>query len=636
MKSKLRFTTMMVALIMVLGMTNAIAQFEIGQAAASPTIDGTIDASWESLAMYVGVDPTTWTPNPDLKSLADCSFKWTAVWDADSLYILAIIKDDITTTGSQAEGSAAIQWMNDNVEIAISDPAGSGNTVFFRFGYGRAPEALGQLDGKPTPDGANYATADSDDGWIMEAAIPWANLSSDTVDFSAYPAIDLMLNMNLYVADLDDPEGSSWDQLSGHVQWPWGWGATDVKLVATATVDNEAPAAVTGLASANVTYNSADLSWDASGDADVIGYLVLANDAPKAYVRGATQISLAGLAQETAFNISVIAVDGQNLSSGSSTDFTTGTPPVPLDLDVDYYTGGFATPFEDLDYMDALTAQPFGYHYGDANVDEMDLAANMKVAWTTAGLFMQVNVIDESILNGSENGWENDNCEYHFDMGAERDGSSTEDAFENYDPNNFQYRAIPQSAAQTGSTPAPDWTGVTMATYDNYGDGVDVIGYTLEVSWPWAALNASSGLTLVPADGAKFAFDPKVSDKDEDGSVATVTWSSYTHDEQYKNDAEFGMITLKGGPTGMNDPAFMNGIKLYPNPARNFATISFKSAFTGSVTVIDVTGKVVVTRNLQSVSGEVNLDVSELSRGLYVVSFENESGERNATKLILK
>ena len=33
--------------------------------------------------------------------------------------------------------------MNDNVEIAISDPAGSGNTVFFRFGYGRAPEALG-------------------------------------------------------------------------------------------------------------------------------------------------------------------------------------------------------------------------------------------------------------------------------------------------------------------------------------------------------------------------------------------------------------------------------------------------------------------------------------------------------------
>jgi hypothetical protein len=245
-------------------------------------------------------------------------------------------------------------------------------------------------------------------------------------------------------------------------------------------------------------------------------------------------------------------------------------------------------------------------------------------------------VIDESIQNGSANGWENDNCEYHFDMGAERDGSSTEDAFDNYDPNNFQYRAIPQSAAQTGSTPAPDWTGVTIATYDFYGDGVDVIGYTLEVSWPWTSLNASSGLTLVPADGAKFAFDPKVSDKDEDGSSATVTWSSYTHDEQYKNDAEFGMITLKGGPTGMDNLAIMNGIRFFPNPAESFATISFESAFTGSVTVIDVTGKTVLARNLQRVSGELTLDVSEFSRGLYIISFENESGERGATKLILK
>ncbi len=264
-------------------------------------------------------------------------------------------------------------------------------------------------------------------------------------------------------------------------------------------------------------------------------------------------MALAGLTQETTYTINVIAVDAQNLAGAATTAFTTGTPPVALDLDVNYYSGGFTTPFEDLDYMDALASQPFAYHYGDANVDEMDLAANMKVTWTTEGLFMQVNVTDESLQNGSVNGWENDNVEYHFDMGAERDGSSTEDAFDNYDPNNFQYRAIPQSAVQTGSTPAPVWTGVTIATYDYYGDGVVAIGYTIEMSWPWDALNASSGLTLVPADGAKFAFDPKVTDVDEDGSGATTTWSSFTHNEQYKNDAEFGMITLKGGPTGIGD-----------------------------------------------------------------------------------
>ncbi len=80
----------------------------------------------------------------------------------------------------------------------------------------------------------------------------------------------------------------------------------------------------------------------------------------------------------------------------------------------------------------------------------------------------------------------------------------------------------------------------------------------------------------------------------------------------------------------------MNGIQLYPNPAINFATISFETAFTGSVKLFDVTGKSVVSRSLLNVSGEVNLDVSALSRGLYIISFENESGERNATKIILK
>ncbi len=264
---------------------------------------------------------------------------------------------------------------------------------------------------KATPVGSSYATASTDDGWLVEAAIPWSILSSDTVDFSGYPAIDLMLNMNVNVADLDDPEATAWDALSGHVQWPWGWGKTDVKMVATATVDDTAPAALTGVSSANVTYNSADISWDASADDDVVAYLILANDAPKVYITdpAATTVNMAGLDPETVFTISVVALDAQNLSGETSTDFTTGSTPVALDLDIDYYTGGYTTPFEDLDYMDALVTQPYAYHYGDANVNEMDLAANMKVVWTTAALYMQVNVTDEDIVAGEADAWNNDN-----------------------------------------------------------------------------------------------------------------------------------------------------------------------------------------------------------------------------------
>ena len=54
-------------------------------------------------------------------------------------------------------------------------------------------------------------------------------------------------------------------------------------------------------------------------------------------------------------------------------------------------------------------------------------------------------VVDNDIYNAvAENGWSNDNVEYHFDMGNERDGTSCEDVDgDKYLQDNFQYRAVP-------------------------------------------------------------------------------------------------------------------------------------------------------------------------------------------------
>lgn len=175
-----------------------------------------------------------------------------------------------------------------------------------------------------------------------------------------------------------------------------------------------------------------------------------------------------------------------------------------------------------------------------------------------------------------------------------------------------------------------------MATYDYYGDGVDAIGYTIEMSWPWSALNASSGLDFVAAVDAAFAFDLKVSDTDEDGSSAQLTWSSFTHNEQYKNDAEFGQFILKGATTGIASSELASTIRLFPNPANTIATVRLSREFNGTVTLNDVTGKAVIQRTIQHFTGDITLDVSKLSKGLYIVTFESLSGERSANKLIIK
>ncbi len=67
-------------------------------------------------------------------------------------------------------------------------------------------------------------------------------------------------------------------------------------------------------------------------------------------------------------------------------------------------------------------------------------------------------------------------------------------------------------------------------------------------------------------------------------------------------------------------------IKLYPNPATNILHVEFEGTDDpqGTITVTNLTGVVVLTRECHE--PVTQLDVSNLSPGLYVVSFRNEKG----------
>ncbi|MFN8207976.1 MAG: sugar-binding protein [Bacteroidales bacterium] len=46
------------------------------------------------------------------------SFTWSGLWDDTNLYLLVRLKDDVVTIGDTAGGSAAKNWMNDNISGA--------------------------------------------------------------------------------------------------------------------------------------------------------------------------------------------------------------------------------------------------------------------------------------------------------------------------------------------------------------------------------------------------------------------------------------------------------------------------------------------------------------------------------------
>ena len=608
-------------LVTLLSATNLVGQvtpYQVGKATTLPVIDGTIDALWTNLAMYVAVDPTTWTPNPDHKSLGDCSFKWTALWDADSLYILVSVMDDIPTTGVITSGVSS--WMNDNVELSIKSFDGD-SAWFFRFGYDREPDVLGLLDSPPkkTPAGSRYATALQAGGWVVEAAIPWKALSSDPAAYTTWAAADKLLNVGVYVADLDDPTATDWDKLSGHVQWPKGWSATDIVLVNEAAKDNTAPETPAGFGVSDITFGGAKLSWTASPDTDVVGYLILKGTAPMTFT-AETSVSLT-LTAGKEYTFSVMAVEPQNLSAVSQpVTFTTLNPPTRKSQLIPKYAGSYPNPFEDLDKWETLPT--YALEYGAAT-EPADLSSWFKAMWDNNNLYIQVSVKDQSIVNNAANSWDNDNAELFFDMGNERDGSSCEDVDGDlYKKDNFQHRFIAhQPALQTGSTPAPNWTNITQVYYDLYGsDGSTVVGWYVEATLPWATLNLTSGLTFAPAENKAIGFEIKIADADLDANNSGKIWSTYDNLPPHRNNSQYGELIL-GSVTASVDNLVLSKLSLYPNPATS--QISLDIPDNGyKLTISDLTGRVLITRDAMN-PGLQTVDISGLSSAVYLVTIEN-------------
>jgi hypothetical protein len=74
--------------------------------------------------------------------------------------------------------------------------------------------------------------------------------------------------------------------------------------------------------------------------------------------------------------------------------------------------------------------------------------------------------------------------------------------------------------------------------------------------------------------------------------------------------------------------SFVSGIRLYPNPARDFIEISLKEKTGAQFRIIDLQGKTVATFN--PAPGNVyKLHIGNLSKGIYILQIHTEEGNRN-------
>jgi hypothetical protein len=63
------------------------------------------------------------------------------------------------------------------------------------------------------------------------------------------------------------------------------------------------------------------------------------------------------------------------------------------------------------------------------------------------------------------------------------------------------------------------------------------------------------------------------------------------------------------------------------NPVRSQLIANYSSLQPATLELIDLTGKIIVNKSLQSGSGDISLDVSNIQPGIYLIRFLSQNRE---------
>jgi hypothetical protein len=83
-------------------------------------------------------------------------------------------------------------------------------------------------------------------------------------------------------------------------------------------------------------------------------------------------------------------------------------------------------------------------------------------------------------------------------------------------------------------------------------------------------------------------------------------------------------------PTGIiGQGRIMDDISIYPNPADDFININLNSPATSEVIkILDLTGRVIETRQVQKNENRIRMDIATCSSGVYLISFTSDEGTK--------
>jgi hypothetical protein len=145
------------------------------------------------------------------------------------------------------------------------------------------------------------------------------------------------------------------------------------------------------------------------------------------------------------------------------------------------------------------------------------------VSWDSDSIDFDIEIFDASPQDDSADNWEDDSVEIYLDLNHSNGGA--------YDADDFQI-TVPRANTALSGVGAYDKNAVVVQRSS------DAMGYTLEVSIPWSALNGATSKV-----GSTIGFDLGVND-DTDGDSRNAQLMLYGNDQNYNHSSDFGDLTL--------------------------------------------------------------------------------------------
>lgn len=150
-----------------------------------------------------------------------------------------------------------------------------------------------------------------------------------------------------------------------------------------------------------------------------------------------------------------------------------------------------------------------------------DLSGSVRVMYDADGIYALYHIIDDVIVDDSENTWEDDSVELYIDGGNEKSPGI-------YDENDRVY------GFDAGQTEAEREDGVVAVSV------LTGRGYLVEAFVPWSAVG------VIPRGGMAIGFDALVNDDDDGGTRdGKIGWFA-TLETNWYDPSAFGTLTLEG------------------------------------------------------------------------------------------